>query len=116
MGDKAFTYGSIDMLVLKLIDGEPMYGYQIIEELKRQSCEAFRLSAGSLYPLLHNLERKGYVETFEAQADGKSPGKPRKYYRITGQGERYLLKKAEEWERYSGAINNILYSKRRADS
>lgn len=115
MGNKTLTYGSVDMLVLKLIEKNPMYGYQIIEELERQSNKTFQLSAGSLYPLLHNLENKGYVETFEAKVDSKTPGKPRKYYRITRQGKGYLLKKEKEWEGYSDAINSILYRKRRAD-
>lgn len=108
MGNKLLTYGSVDMLVLKLIENRDMYGYQIIEELEKQSNNIFQLSAGSLYPLLHNLENKRYVDTYDAPVDSKSPGKPRKYYRITKQGRKYLYEKTLEWERYSNAIDRIL--------
>ena len=80
MGNKTLTYGNVDMLVLKLLENQDMYGYQITEQLEKQSQNVFSLSAGSLYPLLHNLEVKDYVETYEADSDIKTSGKRRKYY------------------------------------
>lgn len=112
MKDKTLTYGNVDMLVLKLIESRDMYGYEIIEELEKQSDQTFRLSAGSLYPLLHNLESKNLVESYETEVSGKSPGKPRKYYRITEFGRKYLQEKSQEWEKYSSAINHILFKDR----
>lgn len=113
MHNKSLTYGNVDMLVLKLIEKDDMYGYQIIEQLEKQSNNVFQLSAGSLYPLLHNLESKGYVVTYDAPASDKTPGKPRKYYQITKLGKEYLCEKASEWEKYSNAIDNILCTGRR---
>lgn len=75
MGNKTLTYGNVDMLVLKLLENQDMYGYQIIEQLEKQSQNVFSLSAGSLYPLLHNLEVKDYVDTYEGDNNSKTPGK-----------------------------------------
>ena len=59
--DKSLVSGSMALLVMKLLEGQDMYGYQMIEELKRRSDDTFHLKAGSLYPMLHGLEEKGYV-------------------------------------------------------
>ena len=75
MNNKTLTYGNADMLVLKLLDNQDMYGYEIIEQLSEQSNNVFKLSAGSLYPLLHNLESKRLVESYDAET--KSPGQRR---------------------------------------
>ncbi len=109
MGKKALTYGKVDVLVLKLLENQDMYGYQIIEQLEKQSQNVFSLSAGSLYPLLHNLEVKDYVDTYEGDNNSKTPGKKRKYYHITEKGKAYLAEKSKEWEQYSSAINSILF-------
>lgn len=109
MGNKTLTYGNVDMLVLKLLENQDMYGYQIIEQLEKQSQNVFSLSAGSLYPLLHNLEVKDYVDTYEGDNNRKTPGKKRKYYHITEKGKAYLAEKSKEWEQYSSAINSILF-------
>lgn len=109
MGNKTLTYGNVDMLVLKLLENQDMYGYQIIEQLEKQSQNVFSLSAGSLYPLLHNLEVKDYVVTYEGDNNSKTPGKKRKYYHITEKGKAYLAEKSKEWEQYSSAINSILF-------
>ena len=61
--DKSLLAGSTTMLVLKLLDGQDMYGYQMIEELSRRSERAFALKTGTLYPLLHTLEQKGISVT-----------------------------------------------------
>ena len=109
MGNKTLTYGNVDMLVLKLLENQDMYGYQIIEQLEKQSQNVFSLSAGSLYPLLHNLEVKDYVDTYEGDNNSKTVGKKRKYYHITEKGKAYLAEKSKEWEQYSSAINSILF-------
>lgn len=109
MGNKTLTYGNVDMLVLKLLENQDMYGYQIIEQLEKQSQNVFSLSAGSLYPLLHNLEVKDYVDTYEGDNNSKTHGKKRKYYHITEKGKAYLAEKSKEWEQYSSAINSILF-------
>ena len=72
MVDKSLLAGSTTMLVLKLLDGQDMYGYQMIEELSRRSERAFALKTGTLYPLLHSLEEKELIRSYE-----KDEGAPR---------------------------------------
>ena len=66
--DKSLLAGSTTMLVLKLLDGQDMYGYQMIEELSRRSERAFALKTGTLYPLLHSLEEKELIRSYEKDA------------------------------------------------
>ena len=59
--DKTLVTRSTGMLLLKLIENEDMYGYQMIEELARRSDDTFTLKAGTLYPMLHDLEKAGLI-------------------------------------------------------
>ena len=95
--DKTLLAGNTAMLILKLLEKEDMYGYQMIETLKRQSKNVFDLKAGTLYPLLHNLEQKGLLETYTRDAGN---ARVRKYYRITKNGLRALAEKQKEWKAY----------------
>ena len=88
--DKALLSGSTAMLILKLLEEKDMYGYEMIEELRKRSQNVFELKAGTLYPLLHLLE-----ET-------------RKYYGVTEEGKRYFQQKKEEWTHFTDAVNSII--------
>lgn len=103
--DKSLAAGSTTMLILKLLDGGDMYGYQMIEELERLSENVFTLKAGTLYPLLHNLEKQGVVESYEQLSDS---GRPRKYYRITKRGKGLFAEKKSEWKAYTAVVNKVL--------
>ena len=74
--DKSLISGSTMMLLMKLLEGRDMYGYEMIESLRSRSENVFELKAGTLYPLLHTMESKGYVASYEREASGKT----RKYY------------------------------------
>ena len=95
------------LLVLSLLAGEDMYGYQMILELARRSDHTFEMKEGTLYPVLHGLERQGYVEAYQQEA---STGRVRKYYHLTRRGEAALKKEAEAWKEYAGAVNAVLRS------
>ena len=103
--DKSLLAGSTATLILKLLDSQDMYGYQIIEELARRSDNTFQLKAGTLYPLLHGLEKKGLLESYEENADS---ARIRKYYRLTKKGKKHLKEKTNEWKEYSSAVSKIL--------
>ena len=103
--DKTLLAGSTATLILKLLDGQDMYGYQVIEELARRSDNTFQLKAGTLYPLLHGLEKKGLLEAYEENADS---ARIRKYYHLTGKGRRQLKTEAETWRAYERAIDSVL--------
>lgn len=103
--NKNLITGSTSMLILKLLDGEDMYGYQMIDTLGKRSDDTFSLKAGTLYPLLHDLEEKGMVNSYEKSADS---GRLRKYYSITKKGKGMLAEKEDEWKVYVNAINQVL--------
>lgn len=102
--DKSLVSGSTTLLLLQLLSEKEMYGYEMIETLKARSSNVFELKAGTLYPLLHSLEDKGYLTS----AEQESGGKVRKYYRITKEGRKQLLSKKEEWETYQTAVSRVL--------
>lgn len=103
--DKTLLSGSTSLLLLKLLEGGDMYGYQMIEELRARSEDVFDLKAGTLYPLLHSLEQKGLIESWE---EPSSPGRPRRYYHLTEAGLRHLGDKESEWMKYANAVHRIL--------
>lgn len=103
--DKSLQSGSTAMLLLKLLSQQDMYGYQMTETLARRSNQTFVLKAGTLYPLLHQLEAQGWVVSYEQAAEG---ARVRKYYHITKDGLRCLVDKQEEWSRFTGAVNHVL--------
>ena len=95
------------LLVLSLLADEDMYGYQMIVELARRSDHTFEMKEGTLYPVLHGLEKDGYVEAYQQEA---LTGRMRKYYHLTRKGGAMLKTEKEAWESYSGAINAVLHS------
>ena len=76
--DKVLMSGSLTMLLLRLLEEKDMYGYEMIDTLRKKSCNVFELKAGTLYPLLHGLEEKGLLKAYEQEYAGKT----RKYYSI----------------------------------
>lgn len=102
--DKMLLSGSMGTMLLKLLSEKDMYGYEMIVTLRSRSENVFDLKAGTLYPLLHSLEAKNYLTSYEREGVGKT----RKYYSITKDGRKYLKSKLEEWEKYSSAVSNVL--------
>ena len=102
--NKTLLSGSTELLIMKLLEKEDMYGYQMIEELRRRSDHTFDLKAGTLYPLLHTLEQKGFIEAWEEEAVGR----PRRYYRLTDKGRGQLQRKEAEWRSYARCVSLVL--------
>ena len=101
---KNLVSGSMTMLLLKLLSEQDMYGYEMISVLRERSENVFELKAGTLYPLLHSLEEKNLLESYEQEALGKV----RKYYSITKAGRKLLQEKETEWREYSQAVTGVL--------
>ena len=93
------------LLVLSLLAGEDMYGYQMIVELARRANHTFDMKEGTLYPVLHGLEQEGFVEAYRQEAPS---GRERKYYHLTRKGQGALREEKQTWERYAGAVNDVL--------
>lgn len=103
--DKSLISGSTSMLLLRLLEDKDMYGYEMIEMLESKSNQVFTLKAGTLYPLLHSLEGKNYLTSYESEVNGKQ----RKYYSLTKDGRKYLRSRKEEWQEYQTAVLNVLW-------
>ena len=103
--DKTLLAGSTATLILKLLDTKDMYGYQMVSELSRRSDNTFQLKEGTLYPLLHTLEKQGWVRSYTKQTPS---GRERKYYRLTDDGRAQLEYKEKEWQLFSTKVNAVL--------
>ena len=102
--DKELLKGSTTMLILKLLEKENMYGYQMIKELQKKSENIFKLKEGTLYPILHLLEEKNYITSYWDETTSKK----RKYYSITKKGKDLLKEKQEEWKIFSNGVNKVI--------
>ncbi len=103
--DRSLLNGSAALLVLSLLASEDMYGYQMIAQLEERSDHTFSMKEGTLYPILHNLEKEKAVTSYEKEAP---TGRMRKYYHITKGGLRLLEDKKQEWTAFSQAVNAVL--------
>ena len=103
--DKSLLTGSTGLLILRLLEEDDLYGYQMIERLRERSDDTFSLKAGTLYPLLHTLENQGLVQSYERAADG---ARVRKEYHLPDAGRTRLAEKSEDWREFSGAVERVL--------
>jgi len=93
--------GSLPLLILNVLEAGPSHGYQIAQQIKRQSQGELDFKEGTLYPALHNLEKLGQLESYEA----KENGRPRRYYHLTVSGQAALEKERAAWQRYVKAVD-----------
>jgi len=104
--DKSLMAGSTAMLVMNLLSEGEMYGYQMIKELAGRSDDTFVLKEGTLYPILHDLERRRLLASSVKEASG---GRTRKYYRLTEAGRESLTEKKAEWRFFSEKVNQVVF-------
>ncbi|HIT72657.1 MAG TPA: helix-turn-helix transcriptional regulator [Candidatus Fimicola cottocaccae] len=102
--DKELLKGSTNMIILNLLEKQDMYGYQIIKVLEQKSENIFEFKEGTLYPILHSLEEKNYINSYWDETGSKK----RKYYTITKKGKAKLKEKKEEWNLFSNGINKLI--------
>ena len=102
--ERELLKGVAPMAVLELLAREPMYGYQLSEQLELRSGEIFTMGRGTLYPLLYNLEAKGYVKPQDREADS---GRRRRYYIITDKGRKQLAASRAEWEKLQEGLGHL---------
>ena len=100
------TPGGLDLLVLHLLSEREMYGYEIVTELANRSNAVFQMKEGTLYPLLHRLEKEGAVTAYEEKKEGRT----RRYYRLTRRGRGRLAGEAETRQRCGEAVTAALCS------
>jgi PadR family transcriptional regulator PadR len=97
--------GTLDVLVLKTLSWGPLHGYAITEIILRQTEEALLVEEGALYPALHRMEAKGWIEAEWGLSDNNRRAK---YYRLTPDGRRQLRQEMQTWAHYAEAVNKVL--------
>lgn len=101
---KELLKGSTSTLVMSVLQSKDLYGYKIIRDLEIRSENAFEMSEGTLYPILHALEKEGYLESYWETYDGRE----RKYYHLTKKGIKELEEKKSEWKSFSASVDRVL--------
>ena len=99
--------GSTTLLVLSLLAPGDKYGYEMIAALEEKSDHTFTLKEGTLYPILHSLEKEGAVTAYEKEAPS---GRKRKYYAITPRGRERIGEFLVEWQDVQKAYGYIAAS------
>src|SRR2546430_2756708 len=96
--------GTLDMLVLQILSLEPAHGYGIAQRLEQISRSVVQVNQGSLYPALHRLEQKGWLQAEWKQSE---TGREAKFYSLTRSGRRQLSVEKDSWTPLAGAVRLI---------
>jgi PadR family transcriptional regulator len=102
--DQEWKKGSAELLVLSLLEDQPRHGYDISKLIQIRSGGALRFHVTSLYPLLHRLERQGWIEGLWVE---KAEQRRRRYYKLTQQGVQELRSKQQSWKDFVAVISRV---------
>jgi len=100
-----FLKGTLDMLILKVVGLGPIHGYAISQRIQQISRDLFQVQQGSLYPALHRLEDRGWLQAEWRQTE---TGREAKFYTLTRKGRKQLEAEVRNWEQVSDAVSLIL--------
>jgi PadR family transcriptional regulator PadR len=104
--DKAdLLQGTLDMLILKALQLEPMHGFGLSQRLKQMSAAVFQVEMGSLYPALVRLEKQGWIKGEWGVSDANRKAR---YYSVTAAGKKQLAEEKTQWALLSTTINSML--------
>lgn len=97
--------GTLDLLILKTLALEPQHGWGIAQRIQQVSKDALLIGQGSLYPALHRLEYKGWIQ---AEWGPSENNRKAKFYSLTKTGQKQLATELEDWDRLTTAIALVL--------
>jgi PadR family transcriptional regulator, regulatory protein PadR len=97
--------GTLDFLILKTLSWGEMHGYAVARWIFDTSGEELQIEEGTLYPALHRLEDRGWVE---AEWGLSENNRRAKFYRLTADGRRELIERTTGWERFTRAVNRVV--------
>lgn len=97
--------GTADMLILELLEREPLHGWGIGQRMQQRSRDALRIQPGALYAALHRLTRSGWIKS---QWKTTENGQRARYYSLTAAGKARLAEETDAWERLAGGVALIL--------
>jgi PadR family transcriptional regulator, regulatory protein PadR len=102
--DNDFLNGMPELLLLRLLSRQPMYGYELVQAIKLSTGGVLAFGEGCVYPILHRLEAEGLLLGKRETVNGRS----RVVYRLTAAGKRRLGEATTHWERVAAAVNAVL--------
>jgi transcriptional regulator len=105
MGGSDLFTGTLDILILRTLRGDPQHGYAIGRAIREGSEGVLAVEEGVLYPALHRLERGGLLASEWGRTD---TGRRAKFYRVTEAGIEHLQAQAARWTEFSGAVRRVL--------
>jgi len=97
--------GTLDMLILKTLSGAKLHGYAIARQIQQASDEVLVVEEGSLYPALHRMERRGWIQHEWGLSESNRRAK---YYRLTPAGRKQLAAEKKRWSRFVDAIATVM--------
>jgi transcriptional regulator len=97
--------GTLDMLILKIVALGPVHGYGISQRIRQISKQVLQVQQGSLYPALHRLEKRGWLEAQWGESDN---GRQAKFYKLSSKGRKQLAAEESNWNRLADAVSLIL--------
>ena len=97
--------GTLDMLILRALQLEPMHGFGISVRIRQMSAEVLQVEQGSLYPALYRLEDQGWIKSEWGVSENNRKAK---FYSLTTSGRKQLTAETENWAKLSAAINLVL--------
>jgi transcriptional regulator len=97
--------GTLDLLIMRTLQKDALHGWAVSERIQEISEDVLHVNQGSLYPALHRLEHRGWIEAEWAVSE---LGRRAKYYRLTTAGRKQLTVETREWERMSNAIGRVM--------
>ena len=97
--------GTLDMLILKSLQHEPMHGLGIANRIQQMSDEVLRVEQGSLYPALYRLEAQGWIAADWGVSENNRKAR---FYKLTATGRKQLAAETDHWTRLTTAINLVL--------
>jgi transcriptional regulator len=97
--------GTLDLLILRTLLTGPTHGHAIAKHIHRTSEDLLQVETGSLYPALHRLEAKGWIEASWELSD---KGKRARFYRLTALGRKQLVVERSRWDKFTRAMGLIL--------
>jgi len=101
--------GTLDMLVLKVVALGPVHGYGISQRIRQISKEVLQVQQGSLYPALHRLEKRGWLEAEWGESEN---GRQARFYKLSARGRKQLAAEETNWRRLAEAVGLILETAR----
>ena len=99
-------HGTLDMLILRTLQWGPQHGYAVAQAIRTQSADVLQVEAGSLYPALQRLSKRGWVTS----KWGHTPANQRaKFYQLTDAGKKQLLREQSRWTELAAAISRVMH-------